>query len=589
MRYSYKRVSLILTLFLLISLLLPASIAFAENAEAEKIVILHTNDTHARVMESGSDGMGFAKLAAKVKAIKEENSNVLLLDAGDALHGLPFATISKGESIVKIMNGIGYDAMVPGNHDFNYGYERLLELKESMDFPLICANVYKDGEPLFSPYVIVEAGGIRIGIFGLATPETSYKTNPKNVEGLEFKDPVEVSESVVNELKEGNADLIIALVHLGLDEASEDTSRKIAENVEGIDLIVDGHSHSVLEGGLQVGGSLIVQTGEYTINLGIVEVEVKEGEVSSINAGLFTKGHAADLQEDEEIKALIAEIEQANQDLTSGIVGETAVKLDGERENVRTGETNLGNLIADAMLKATGADAALTNGGGIRASIETGKITKGDIIKVLPFGNFVVVIEVKGEDLVAALEHGTSAYPQQKGAFPQVAGITYAIDLSREAGSRVTDVRVGGEPVEAEKIYKLATNDFLAVGGDEYTMFKDCNMLGEFSALNEILESYIQELGVVDVQTEGRVTIIEAPESEPEPAEEPQPIPAEPEEDAKEQVAAASQDVYVVKPNDVLWKIAQKFGLTWQRLAEHNNLANPHLIFPGQEILIPAN
>ncbi len=589
MRYFNKRTSLVLTLFLLISLLLPASLAFAENAEATKIVILHTNDTHARVMESSNDGMGFAKLAARVKAIKEENSNVILLDAGDALHGLPFATISKGESIVKIMNGIGYDAMVPGNHDFNYGYEGLLELKESMDFPLICANVYKDGEPLFTPYVIEEVDGIKIGIFGLATPETAYKTNPKNVEGLEFKDPMEVSESIVNELKKENADLIIALVHLGLDEASEDTSRKIAENVEGIDLIVDGHSHSVLEGGLQVGGSLIVQTGEHTKNLGIVEVELKEGEVSSINAGLFTKDQAADLQEDEEIKALIAEIEQANQDLTSGIVGETAVKLDGERENVRTGETNLGNLIADAMLKATGADAALTNGGGIRASIEAGKITKGDIIKVLPFGNFVVVIEVKGKDLVAALEHGTSAYPEQMGAFPQVAGITYAIDLSREAGSRVTDVIVGGEPVEAEKMYKLATNDFLAVGGDEYTMFKDSNMLGEFSALNEILESYIQELGVVNVQTEGRITIKEEPESEPEPAEETQPVPVEPEEDAKEQVAAASQDVYVVKPNDVLWKIAQRFGLTWQRLAEYNRLANPHLIFPGQEILIPAN
>lgn len=190
---------------------------------------------------------------------------------------------------------------------------------------------------------------------------------------------------------------------------------------------------------------------------------------------------------------------------------------------------------------------------------------------------------------MAALEHGTSAYPEQMGAFPQVAGITYAIDLSREAGSRVTDVIVGGEPVEAEKMYKLATNDFLAVGGDEYTMFKDSNMLGEFSALNEILESYIQELGVVNVQTEGRITIKEEPESEPEPAEETQPVPVEPEEDAKEQVAAASQDVYVVKPNDVLWKIAQRFGLTWQRLAEYNSLANPHLIFPGQEILIPAN
>ena len=150
MRYFNKRTSLVLTLIFADIPIAPRFPAFAENAEATKIVILHTNDTHARVMESSNDGMGFAKLAARVKAIKEENSNVILLDAGDALHGLPFATISKGESIVKIMNGIGYDAMVPGNHDFNYGYEGLLELKESMDFPLICAMWDKDGEPLFT-------------------------------------------------------------------------------------------------------------------------------------------------------------------------------------------------------------------------------------------------------------------------------------------------------------------------------------------------------------------------------------------------------------------------------------------------------
>lgn len=608
MKHSLRKKSVILIFFLLVSLLFPTSLAFAENVEATKIVILHTNDTHARVLESDNDGMGFAKLAEKVKAIKEENPNVLLLDAGDILHGLPFATISKGESIVKIMNAIKYDAMAPGNHDFNYGYERLVELKELMDFPMISANVYKDGKPLFTPYIIKEVGGVKIGIFGLTTPETSYKTNPKNVVGLEFKDPAEIAESMVKALKDEDADFIIALAHLGIDEDSEDTSKKVAENVNGIDVIIDGHSHSMLESGLQVGDCLIAQTGEYIKNIGIVEVEFEEGKVISKKAALFSKEQAADLQENTELKEVIDKIDEENNQITSVKVGETAVKLDGERENARTRETNLGNLITSAVLEATGADVALTNGGGIRASIEAGEITTGDIIKVLPFGNYVVTIEAKGQDIVAALEHGTSSYPDQKGAFPQVAGITYTIDLSAEKGSRVIDVKVGGEPIDPEKIYKLATNDFIAAGGDEYTMFKDGKMLAEFSALNEILESYIKELGIVNVEVEGRITVKEVPETEP--AEEPEPEPVEEqaqqsappaveevqqpappaaEEEAKEQVAAAAEDVYVVKPDDVLWKIAEKFQLTWQKLAEYNKLKNPHLIMPGQKLLIPAS
>lgn len=515
---------------------------------------------------------------------------MLLLDAGDALHGLPFATISKGESIVRIMNTMGYDVMTPGNHDFNYGYERLMELKEIMEYPLISANVYKDGEPLFTPFVIKEVAGIKVGIFGLTTSETAYKTNPKNVEGLEFKDPVEIAESMVKQLKDEGVDFVIALAHLGIDEDSEDTGKKVAENVKGIDLIVDGHSHSVLESGLEVGDALIVQTGEYTKNLGIVEIEFEEGEVISKKASLFTKDEGADIVEDEEVKDIIAKVDEENNEITSVKVGETAVRLDGERENVRTGETNLGNLITDAMLQASGADLALTNGGGIRASIEAGDITTGDIIKVLPFANYVVVIEAKGSDVLAALNNGVSAYPEQKGAFPQVAGITYTID---EATSTVTDIMVGDEPIDLEKTYKVATNDFIAAGGDEYIMFKDCKVLVELSALNEILAAYIQEMGTVDAKVEGRMKVTqtikpEPVEEAPEPVE-PTPIPEPEPEKEEDLVAITAEDTYVVKPGDVLWKIAEKFNYTWQKLAEFNKLENPHLIFPGQKILIPAN
>lgn len=578
-----KLFSFILSIALVLSMLIIPiqGTVFAEDAEATStITIVHTNDTHARLLEGKYDGMGFAKIATKVKEIKANNPNVLFLDAGDTLHGLPIATISKGEKVVELMNLMGYDAMVPGNHDFNYGADRLLELAEKAEFPVLAANVKKqeDGSTILKPYIIKELGGMKIGIFGVTTPETKYKSHPKNTEGLDILDPVETAKEIVKELKEQEVDMIICLSHVGLDEDSEVKSSDIAKNVEGIDVIVDGHSHSVLPEGELVGDTLIVQTGEYDKNLGIVNIEIKDGKVVNKTASLFTKEEAAELEEDAEVKAFIEGIEEANNEITSVEIGETKVKLDGEREHVRAGETNLANIITDAMIKASGADLAITNGGGIRASIEAGKITKLDVITVLPFGNQLTVLEVKGEDIVKALEHGTSSYPETKGAFPQVGGMTFTLDLSKEVGNRVTDVKIQGEPIDLNKNYKLATNDFMAAGGDGYEMFVGCKEIALYPALDEIVMDYISELGVIDQTVEGRFTVKEAPEVVEEPV-------VEPVEEVTEQV---KEETYVVKAGDVLWKIAEKFNTTWEKLAEYNKLTNPHLIFPGQKILVPV-
>ena len=576
MNYKNRKLfSIILSFVLALGIIVAPlnSTVFAEEAE-KQIIIVHTNDTHSRLKEGDYDGMGFAKIATKVKEIRKENENVLLLDAGDTLHGLPIATISKGETVIGIMNSMGYDAMVLGNHDFNYGYDRLVELKDMMKFPMIVSNVVKeDGTVDFKPYEIKEIAGIKIGIFGLTTPETKYKSNPKNTEGVNIEDPVEVAKEMVSKLKEENVDMIIALSHLGLDEDSEVKSSDVAEKVEGIDIIVDGHSHSVLEEGKVVGDTLIVHTGEYDKNLGVVKVEIKDGKILSKQASLFTKEEAAEIEEDSEIKGLIDEIDNKNEEITSVLVGKSKVKLDGERELVRAGETNLANIITDAMLKASGAEVAITNGGGIRASIEAGDIKMGDVIQVLPFGNYLVVKEVKGIDILNALEHGTSSYPETKGAYPQVAGMTFKLDPSKEAGKRVYDVKVGENPLDINKTYKLATNDFMAVGGDEYTMLAEGKVLAEYPALDEIVAEYIKGLGTIDQKAEGRITVIEeAPVVEPE----------APKVEVKE-------ETYVVKPGDVLWKIAEKFAKTWEELAEYNKMKNPHLIFPGQHIMIPAN
>lgn len=569
--------------FMLIFTALFANPFFVSAAEGEQveIIIVHTNDTHGRVKEGSYDGMGFGKIATKVKEIRAENENVLVLDAGDAFHGQTIASLVEGESIVKIMDAIGYDAMVPGNHDFNYGQERLVELAELAGFSILSSNVIKeDGETLLPAYEIKELGGLKIGIFGLSTPETTYKTHPKNVVGLTFKDPIEVAKSMVEELKD-EVDVVIALSHLGMDESSTDTSIKVAQEVEGIDLIVDGHSHSELPEGMLVNNTLIVQAGEFDKNLGIVELVYQDGEITN-TATLLTKEEAAELAEDEDLVALVEEIEAENSVVLSAVVGSTDVYLDGERENVRAGETNLGNLITSAMVEATGADIAITNGGGIRASIEAGEITKGDVITVLPFGNYVVVKEISGANIVAALEHGIDSYPATKGAFPHVAGMEFTFDEANPAGSRVVEVKVNGEILDPAKMYKVATNDFMAAGGDDYTMLADGELLGEYPALDEVMISYIEEHGTEAAKVEGRINVIEAPQVEEPVAEEPA-IEAPVEEEAQ-----TDEEVYIVISGDVLWKIAKGYGITWETLAEYNNLENPNLLLPGQKLLVPA-
>jgi 5'-nucleotidase len=490
---------------------IPGTEVVEEPAAEEEVLIsiVHTNDTHARVEAGSYDGMGLDKVATIVNNVKAANPNTLVLDAGDALHGQTIATLVEGESIIKIFNEIGYDAMTAGNHDFNYGKERLLELADMANFPILGANVYKANYENFLPeYVIKEVGGVKVGIFGLATPETKFKSHPKNTEGLEFFDSVIIGKLMVAKLQD-KADVIVALSHLGLDQSSTERSDLIAEYVDGIDLIVDGHSHTVLEEGMMVGDTMIVQAGEYDKNVGRVDILVKNGKVSSMTAKLITKEEGEALEADPGVVAIVEEIKEANDLITEEIIGSTEIKLEGAREFVRTGETNLGNLITDSMVEFTGADVALTNGGGIRDSIQIGDITVGDVITVLPFGNYVVTIDVTGAELVEALEHGLQAYPETLGAFPHIAGMNVVFDPSQEVGSRVVEVTVGGEELDMEATYSLATNDFLAAGGDDYTMFGGKELTALYPGLDEILIEYIKEYGTEGSPVEGRIKTLD--------------------------------------------------------------------------------
>lgn len=494
----------ILGLFILGLVFFAACVSGPGVAPDMELLIYHFNDSHARVEEGRYAGMGFAKLASFIEQEKQSGKDVLVLDAGDTFHGQTIATLVEGASIARIMNIVGVNAMSPGNHDFNYGQDRLLELNQETDYPILSANILKDGKPFLTPYIIQDIDGLKVAIFGLTTPETLYKTHPANVEGLEFADPVEIAASLVPKLRK-QAHVVIALCHLGLDASSMETSKRLAESVEGIDLIVDGHSHTELPEGMMVGNTLIVQAGEYDKNLGKVELNFNDG-ILSLNASLISKDDAADVVPSADVAAVIEEVSAQIDAVTSEVIGETEVYLLGERGDVRTGETNLGDLITDAVLDVTGADAVITNGGGIRASIEAGPITVGDIITVLPFGNYVVTKEISGADILAALELGIDSYPETKGAFPHIAGMTVKFNGAGAAGNRIIEVKIAGETLDPTKKYILATNDFMAAGGDGYSMLGDDDVAGEFGGLDEIVIEYIKARGSISPETDGRMT-----------------------------------------------------------------------------------
>lgn len=482
--------------------------------EDVEITILHTNDTHGRV-KADDKVIGIDTISAIDKSIE----NSLLVDAGDTLHGLPFATMNKGADIVELMKMSGYDFMAPGNHDFNYGYNRLLELSKlaaegENGFNILSANVLKENglfkskTPILEPNSITEIDGVKVGIFGLSSPETSYKTNPNNVKGIEFADPIETAKAQVKELEEAGAEVIVALAHIGNDDSTDVRSTEIAENVQGIDLIIDGHSHSKYENGLEVGDTLIVSTGEYESNLGKVTIKIdpETNEVVEKTATLINKEESKTFEPDEAVKAKIKEIDDAQEEILSEVVGTTVSDLVGERQYVRTGETNLGNLITDAMLNNTGAEIAITNGGGIRSSIKTGDITKGDLISVLPFGNFIVTKYLTGTEIKDIIEHGIKDAPNAAGQFPHVAGLKFIYDEKQPAGSRIIEITFNNKPLEMDKKYLVATNDFMSAGGDGYPHFKEANTENEFSALDEALREYVEKLGTVDYKVEGRIT-----------------------------------------------------------------------------------
>jgi 2',3'-cyclic-nucleotide 2'-phosphodiesterase (5'-nucleotidase family) len=370
------------------------------------------------------------------------------------------------------------------------------------------------------PYIIKEVKGIKVAIVGAVTEDIPATTHPRNVVGLKFPSPIDMVEKYVKELRE-NTDVVIVLSHSGYP-----ADRILAEKVKGIDVIVGGHSHAKITKPVNVGNTIVVQAWEHGKALGVLDFVLKEGKITSF------EGHLEEItpkmgKEDLRVLAIVKKYNQKMDAVLNVKVGETEVDLDGERRHVRSRETNLGNLMADIVRQVSGADVAIMNGGGIRASIRKGEIRVKDIYTALPFDNYIVAIRLTGRQIGEALEHGVSTV-EEEGRFPQVSGLTFTYSRSGERGLRIKEIFVAGEPINPDRDYIVATNDFLAVGGDKYKIFSEAikvsknysiiggAMKGEKIVysdsgrwLRDVVVEYIKEKRRVAPRVEGRIREIE--------------------------------------------------------------------------------
>lgn len=480
------------------------------------MIIFHTNDMHSRIQDTDDGGrsIDLAKMAAAVKAVKAKNPATLWLDAGDTFHGMPLITISRGENLVPLLNEAGLDAMTAGNHDFSYGSAQLERLAKKIKFPLLDANVARksNGELLFKPYKIFKVDGIKVGVFGLSTPETAFKTSPKNVESVKFLNPVEVSKAMIKTLRP-KCDVLIAVMHMGLDSSSEFTSERIARETDGIDLIVDGHSHTALADGLRIKDTLIVQAACHEYRLGRATIEVDNHKVISKRAELLDieEINAIAPKPDKKILDVFKAVSAKSDKFLNEVVAHSDKSISGDRLLVRRNECELGNLAADAFRWAAKSDIAIAHGGGLRKDLPAGDITKRDIISIFPFGNTLRVAEINGATVRDMLEHSVEYYPTSFGGFLHVSGLTFSYDPSKPPKHRVAEILIGGQPLDADKTYTIALADFLTEGGDNYTMLENLKIVGELGTFEEIFADYLNQVGMNGIEV-GRITrLVEVP------------------------------------------------------------------------------
>ncbi len=529
-------------------------------AAEKEIIILSINDFHGSLAPSGKN-VGAAKLADAFKVEKAKNpEGTIIVSAGDNYQGSAMSNLLYGEPVSAVFKEMGIELSAVGNHEFDWGIDRITKWAEDGGFPFVCTNIYdkRTSEPVAwaEPFVILDRAGVKVGFVGLATPETAYKTLKANVENYEFRDPVATLSEWVPKVEAAGADLVVALSHLGSsqDEAGNITGEAVdLFQVEGVDAVITAHTHKSVSG--LIDGKPIVQA--YYNGRTIARMTFVFDENNQLLRAEPSLDHlyerADTLKDDPDTLAVYTKYEEELEPILGRVLGETMVELDHDRY---AKPSLLGEWTCDVMREKAGVQIAMTNGGGLRTAIPAGEITAGKLYEVMPFDNTLYTMKLSGADVKANIEHGIM---NENVGWIQISGVKVTYDKNAEAGNRILSMTLAdGTPVEMDQYYTVVTNDFMATGGDNYDFSKAMETTDTYIPVRDAMIEEIEKTGVLSPKRQNWLA------------------------------EAGMPEVYEVVAGDSVWKIAQKFGTTMEKIIELNHLANPRLILPGQQLVLPA-
>jgi len=549
----------VLLICLLTFLLILGSISFILAAEKE-ITIISINDFHGSLASEGKN-VGAAKLVDAIKTEKNNNpEGTIIVSAGDSYQGSAMSNLLYGEPVSAMFKEMGLELSAVGNHEFDWGVDKITKWAEEGELTFICTNIYdkRTNEPVdwAEPFVIIERKGVKVGFIGLATPETAYKTLKANVENYEFRDPVEIITEWVPKVKEEGADIIVALTHLGSFQDKEgNISGEAAAlcNVDGVDAVISAHTHQSVSG--LVNDRPIIQAYKNGRTFGkITFIFDENNKLIGAEPSLDHLYKRADtLKDDANMLAIYKEYEEKLEPVLGRVLGKTTVDLEHDRY---AGPSLLGEWTCEIMKDKVGVQIAMTNGGGLRTSIPAGEVTAGKLYEVMPFDNTLYTMKLSGADIKANIEHGIM---NDDIGWIQIAGVKVTYDPKAEAGNRIVSmVLEDGTPVEMDKYYTVVTNDFMATGGDNYNFDNAIDKVDTFIPVRDAMMEAVEKAGIISPVKKNWLS------------------------------EAKTGKLYIVEVGDSLWKIAQKFGTTVEKILACNEIANPNLIRPGQELVIPT-
>lgn len=538
-----------------------------ETSEGKVIEVLSFNDFHGALAE-GSKDLGYGKLVGYINEFKADNPNTIIVSAGDNYNGTAMSNLTYGEPVNELFKTVGLLASAVGNHEFDWGKERIPTWAEQGGFTFVASNIYETAtdEPVdwASPYLFTEVDGVKIAMIGIATPETAFKSLASSIEGLEFRDPVTAAQEWIDFLEAGQADegvpdVIIALTHLGaaqdgygndLTEEVTGEAAELAEGTTGLDAIVTGHTHKSVAG--YVNGVAIVQGYKQGRSLSHLTITVEDSEVTVVPEVMALFLEKDDITADE---AAIEAFEAWNVELApilDEVVGQASADILHSRYAEDMAPSELGQWVCEIMAEAAGVQIGFQNGGGLRDSIPAGDVTMGWLYKVMPYDNTMYTMELTGAQVLANVEHGLGNEDVGNGSF---SGLKVEYDKDKEFGSRVISIRLAdGSPLVMDEYYSVVVNNFQATGGDNY-MFEDgLNIVDTYIPVRDVMKDAIAADGVAEVEV----------------------------------TAVTEMDTYVIQVGDVLWRIARKFGTTYQELGIINKLKNVHLIYANDVLFVPA-